>query len=585
MNPLAAVVEDNFQDNSTTSPLLIVSDSPRLNLEIVDFRYLYNGKLVTGGPTENYDSFDYMNRLYPLAVPGGGIFEPGIGLHRDINVVWDDAMATHVDRTSSDCTVLLVKNKDGTTTDNRNMCAGYYALSTIRSMRSAGDLPKDRYYYGAIAIDGNVPTSTLCGGKTAGQCLTRGFTPGGDTISVGPRLDFSGNQQNYMSHEIGHALGRGHPASGGAPVCPGQSADDPNFPNPLGRIGNALISVVDETADMGFDPGQQGNALQPRQLFVATKTGDVMSYCTPNWISAYTYDGLWTQLTFFPLLAASLPRAAGAPVAAAMPGDWLLAFGNFSATTQEGTFVSVRRLDSVTDIPAQVAGGYALELRSAANGLLASHPFTPTEINEASPDGRSFGLVVPFVPGTRSLRIVQTSTAKVVATRPVSANAPVVSDVALVGAPNPVTGVVDLAWSASDVDGDVLHYDVLFSRDAGASWHPLRRSLAATTVSLDTAELGGGTGRLRVEANDGAQSGRADSAPFTVPLKAPVPRIHSPAGEIQIQWGQLVNFAGQADDPQQQALPETAFVWSSKFRTLGVGRAITVRTSRWEATT
>jgi hypothetical protein len=223
-----------------------------------------------------------------------------------------------------------------------------------------------------------------------------------------------------------------------------------------------------------------------------------------------------------------------------------------------------------------VPGGYALELRNAAGGLLASHGFTPREVGEGAPDQRSFGLVVPFLAGTRSLRLVDTATAKVLATHTVSANGPVVSNVALANPPSPLQGVVQLTWNASDADGDPLHYEVFFSRDGGTSWKSLRRSLAVKTLDVDTDALGGGSGLMRVEANDGAQSGHAESAAFAVPAKKPSVRIALPSGETQIQWGQLVNFVGQAEDPQMQALPDAAFVWSNPYRTLGSGRTIGV---------
>jgi hypothetical protein len=582
VNPLAGVVEDNFQDNSATSPILILSESPRMDLEIVDFRYQYGPNLVTGGFSENYDAFDYMNRVYPLAVGGGVVGDPRPGLHRNINVVQDDGMASRVDRSHADCKPLLVLNDDKTVkSDDRNQCAGNFALATIQAMRAAGDIPKNRYYYGAIAFNAAaVPVSANCpdGKGKPGQCLTRGFNPDGESIAVGPRLDFSGSQQNYMSHEIGHALGRGHPSTGADPVCGGQSAGDPSFPNPLGRIGNALITQINETTDMGFDAGQAGNPAQPMMLRTATAHGDFMTYCPPHWTSAYTYAALWTKLSFFPLPAAGLPRAAGAPVAAGIPGDWLLAFGNFSVGSQAGSFSSVRRLAEVAEVPPLVAGGYAFELRNGAGALLESHEFTPAVTDEASPELRSFGLVVPFALGTRSIRIVDIATAKVLVSRAVSANPPVVSDVALVGAPDPVTGIVDLTWTASDPDGDPLHYAVFYSHDGGDSWRPLQLSLTETSLNLDTdaLALGGGTGVLRVEANDGAQSGRADSQPFTVEPKAPKPRIQSPAGEIQIQWGQFVNFIGQAEDPQQQPILDEKFVWSNPYRILGTGPTLGV---------
>jgi len=171
---------------------------------------------------------------------------------------------------------------------------------------------------------------------------------------------------------------------------------------------------------------------------------------------------------------------------------------------------------------------------------------------------------------------VETATAKVIATQSVSVNAPAVSNVRFASPPDPLQGVVPVAWNATDTDGDVLHYDVYYSRDGGTTWKPIRRSLATKSFDLDTDELGGGSGLLRVEANDGAQTGRAISEPFTVPEKGPRVRIASPDADTQTQWGQLVNFVGQADDPQEQPISDASFVWSNPYRTLGIGRAITV---------
>ena len=64
-------------------------------------------------------------------------------------------------------------------------------------------------------------------------------------------------------------------------------------------------------------------------------------------------------------------------------------------------------------------------------------------------------MVVNFEPGTRMVQIVRNADNLVLGSQAVSANPPSVSNVALQGAPNPVTGVVTLGWTASDPDGGI----------------------------------------------------------------------------------------------------------------------------------
>jgi hypothetical protein len=81
---------------------------------------------------------------------------------------------------------------------------------------------------------------------------------------------------------------------------------------------------------------------------------------------------------------------------------------------------------------------------------------------------------------------------------------------------------------------------------------------------------------LRVVASDGLLTGHADSAPFVVPNKPPVPRIASPADGATLGWGQLVTLSGEALDSQDINVAGTGLVWSNQHRTLGTGALLSV---------
>ena len=75
-----------------------------------------------------------------------------------------------------------------------------------------------------------------------------------------------------MVHEVGHAHGREH-----APCGLGGQPSDRYYPNNTGKID-----------DWGFD--HRSSDLRSPGTYV-----DVMSYCSPSWISVYNYDALYTR--------------------------------------------------------------------------------------------------------------------------------------------------------------------------------------------------------------------------------------------------------------------------------------------------
>ena len=74
-----------------------------------------------------------------------------------------------------------------------------------------------------------------------------------------------------------------------------------------------------------------------------------------------------------------------------------------------------------------------------------------------------------------------------------------------------------------------LTYSVLYSNDGGTSWQALATNLSATNLTLNTDQLPGGSGLIRVLASDGLLSGQATSGAFSVPKHAPSVQILMPS--------------------------------------------------------
>ncbi len=140
---------------------------------------------------------------------------------------------------------------------------------------------------------------------------------------------------------------------------------------------------------------------------------------------------------------------------------------------------------------------------------LAAVDFTPQEGEDDS--ALVISEFVTFPGGTDRVEITHPGTGDLVWAYDISANAPVVSDVQLVGAPSPVTGDVTLQWTAADADGGSLTYDVLYSNDNGATWKVVNMGVNSTNDVVDTSDLGGtgslSAGRFKVIANDGFNQG------------------------------------------------------------------------------
>jgi hypothetical protein len=153
------------------------------------------------------------------------------------------------------------------------------ALAELYELRYEDDAAPNQFYYGVLTpgetFDDYCPVGCVVGlsalagpndEEYRGAIGTGYFEFEGDTYS-----------QETLEHELGHALGRDH-----APC--GTSDAERNFPYPEGDIG-----VWGWDGLRLRDPGEDA---------------DVMSYCSPVWVSDYTFDGLFTRIAYVNGLAA-----------------------------------------------------------------------------------------------------------------------------------------------------------------------------------------------------------------------------------------------------------------------------------------
>jgi hypothetical protein len=540
LNPFGFPPEPTYADNKLSIGSLAFLPPPRHNFHILQVSYPWrtaSGTTVLTA-TNDFDAItSWLYRAFPLGLePGqavatqGAYFDAGLGARiQDFN-------------TLSECQYLLETRITFpplmiTTTDSRELCASYYLNDELARRRQEGALPQDAYIYASVVG------------------LPRGSEAGGPPVSNGPSRLAEGTAFHlagyYAGHELGHLLGRGHPnAQSDNPNTPAKEGCEHNpgdalFPYASAGIGDA------NTPTSGFDSGWNVPGGGRRLLRWSDAVRDVMSYCLreKKWLSDYTYEGIYLWLNRNP----SPPAAAGAAETAHAPaqrlnGDFLQVTGRVQADGLTGAFTTVRRLDSLAEAPVPVPGDYVLRLVAVDSGPLAVHAFTPQAADSAG--WRSFLEVVPFVDGAAEVQVVNAATGAIVARQAVSPQAPVVSGVGFGGAAEPLEGTVSLAWTAADADGDALTFDVLYSRDGGASFELLQANVPGSSASLDTAQVPGGTLVFRVRASDGVNTGYADSPPVQVAAKPPQPTIMLPSGGTHSQYGQAIQLAGHALDAQ-----------------------------------
>lgn len=245
-------------------------------------------------------------------------------------------------------------------------------LNEMVKRRKNDGVDKDVYYYGLF-----MPTASgasFCqSGCVAG--LTYMSPDTNDTslrTSIGlafPNLD----RENTMAHEIGHAHQRLH-----APCAINDTSSiDKAFPDKSGKLSN-----------WGYD-------LFDNKLYPPTKTADFMGYCTPTWVSDYTFDALFKRNQYVHQTAEIKPgpNGFGRWQSASLDMDGNLDWGD--VTEVVGQPQGERRLAELLDEDGhvlQTVKGVFTPLSHLPGGRLLLPEGTPRAASIRLEDGKRFSL-------------------------------------------------------------------------------------------------------------------------------------------------------------------------------------------------
>ena len=375
------------------------------------------------------------------------------------------------------------------------------------------------HYYGMVS-DGGFFMRGLASGIP--QSPAPGTVASGPTGSSTFGWDNDGSYGDwYGGHELGHTFGRFHAefcgAVGGAP-----------YPFPNGQL-----SGPDE-AFVGIDVGDPALGL-PLKLMGSVAAHDVMTYCNNQWLSSFTYGGIYQRL----VAENALPAGAGAEGGVMVDGTAAAArevgpggiriIGSVNLTSAAGSISAVLPAATGGDAPGDASGdesagpdGHQLSIRllDAAGELIEEQPAVFRRSSCEDPDQDVTGVLDSVLPARADAATVEVVLDGGVLDRrpiggPVSATATLQPGVADAGPT--ADGGRQLSWSVPDAPAG-QRYAVQLSDDDGASWRTVAVDLAQPEVRLPADELAGAPGRpllARILAVTGLSSAVVSTDPVT----------------------------------------------------------------------
>jgi hypothetical protein len=368
----------------------------------------------------------------------------------------------------------------------------------------------------------------------------QGQTPG--QVAFGNDTESPNRWRRTFAHEIGHNFGLPHSEL----TTAGRHWFDVYERRIKPAPGNVLLDVM-----------------QPERLEEEA------------WISPTNYLYLISKLC-----GSSSTSAAPAAMQSTAAGDNLIVSGIIiSNTTPAGTLNPLYRTSTAPlyiPPPPQAGPGYCVKLKDNTT-LLNQYCFDVGFDSDGAPASMiPFGMVVTYPVGLNRVELTR-GTTTLLSSRVASANAPTVTVTFPNAAGLTLSGNQNIQWTGSDADGDPLTYNILYSRDNGATWIGVASDITTTSLVLDFAGVpGSSSGRVKVQVSDGFNSAEdASDNPFSVANKPPTAAIISPPANARFNTDETVVLQGSGLDLDDGSLGDSALTWrSTRDGALGTGRLL-----------
>ncbi|MCV2489221.1 hypothetical protein OF117_07575 [Geodermatophilus sp. YIM 151500] len=372
-----------------------------------------------------------------------------------------------------------------------------------------------------------------------------------DTVAVGPVVGCGATglatarhrDISTIYHELGHALDRKHAPCGAS----GEGLIDSSFPTydafPQGSIGEVGFSARFTTT------------LAPSATF------DVMSYCSPQWPSPYTWAGMMSKIGAVAGSGGGGGLGEARAELADVPGEYLCLNFRMHRNGAIEVLPSFHLYGPGPPVEPGTLAAVGCDLLGPDGRILASRRCR-LEWNQSADDPDiDFHTWLPWDPAAEAIAFRREG--QTMHTHHLEQAPPRVD----IEAPRFVgrdPRLAEVQWVVDEPPGDALSI-LRFSHDDGATWRAVAANLTERRHVVNADLLPGGERcRFQIVASSGVRTAVAETAAFPLPVKPVRAYIHEPADGASITEGEPLTLRGIGLSPNFGTTAFEDMAWSSE---------------------